>query len=530
MILTVSNISSSLDTTSDEIIAAARRKAKLPDSYPGSISRRSVDARRGKVGFVWSVSFTVSDSVKVRPAQDIRLSDEEIIDYSCGRRQSDLRPVVVGFGPAGMLAALTLADAGFCPVVLERGSSVETRDGDVSSFFKTGKLNSESNIQFGEGGAGTYSDGKLNTGVNSPLCREVLRQFVRFGANPDILISAKPHIGTDALKGIVMRIREHIRSMGGEIRFNTKMTGLRMQDGKLTAVSTDLGDIPAEICILAIGHSARDTFRYLYGAGIPMEQKLFSMGVRIEHLQSDIDEALYGTYAGHPALGPADYKLWDRSGERGVYSFCMCPGGTVVAAASMESGVVTNGMSDSRRSGRNANAALVVEILPSDMPDSHPLAGLILQENVERKAFIAAGEKYAAPVCRLSDFMSGRLHSDGPGIVEPTYPAGISWQEVSPFFLSGAADALRASLPRFASRIRGFDRPDALLTAPETRTSSPVRILRGEDLYSPAAEGLIPCGEGAGYAGGITSAAADGLRCALRILREFAPPKGDRHA
>jgi len=527
MILTVSNLCSSLDANPDEVIAAARRKAGLPSSVPGGISRRSVDARRGKVGFVWSVSFTVDEKVKTAVGQDIRVAHEEVIDYSHGRRQCNLRPVVVGFGPAGMFAALSLAETGFRPIVLERGAAVDERDCDVSSFFDKGILNPESNIQFGEGGAGTYSDGKLNTGVNSPLCREVLRQLVRFGADPDILISSKPHIGTDALKAIVVRIREHIRSLGGEIRFHTKLTGLRIHTGKLTAVCTDSGDIPADICILAIGHSARDTFRYLLGAGIPMEQKLFSMGVRIEHLQSDIDRALYGSYAGHPALGPADYKLWDKSGERGVYSFCMCPGGTVVAAASMEGGVVTNGMSDSARSGKNANSALVVEILPKDFSSGDPLAGLRLQEQVERAAFASAGANYAAPVCRLSDFMAGHLRSDGPGDVHPTYPAGISWKEVSPFVLPGAADALRTALPRFARRIRGFDAPDALLTAPETRTSSPVRILRGEDLCSPALEGLIPSGEGAGYAGGITSAAADGLRCALRILREYAPPKGD---
>lgn len=527
MILTVSNIYSTLDANSEEIITIARRKAKLAPTVSGSISRRSVDARRGRVGFVWSVSFALDDREKVTSGQDIRVTTEEVIDYSHGRRQCNLRPVVVGFGPAGMFAALTLAEAGFRPIVLERGSAIEERDCDVSHFFESGILNPESNIQFGEGGAGTYSDGKLNTGVNSPLCHEVLRQLVRFGADPDIRIAAKPHIGTDALKDVVIRLRKHIQALGGEIRFNTKLTGLRVQSGKLKAVCTNSGDIPAEQCILAIGHSARDTFRYLRDTGIYMEQKLFSMGVRIEHLQTDIDEALYGKYAGHPALGPADYKLWDRSGERGVYSFCMCPGGTVVAAASMEGGVVTNGMSDSKRSGRNANAALVVEILPQDFSSDDPLAGLCLQEQVERAAFSAAGGRYAAPVCRLSDFMDGRLRSDGPGRVLPTYPAGISWQEVSPFFLPGAADALRASMPRFAHRIRGFDSPDALLTAPETRTSSPVRILRGEDLYSPSVEGLIPCGEGAGYAGGITSAAADGLRCALRILREYAPTKGE---
>lgn len=528
MILTVSGIRTPVDAAADEAVQLARRRAGLSGNVPGAVSRRSVDARRGRVGLVWSVSFTLREPYTRSLSEGMRLSQPHHIEYTVGRRTTSLRPVVVGFGPAGMLAALTLAEAGYRPVVLERGSSMERRDAAVSAFWREGRLDVECNIQFGEGGAGTYSDGKLNTGVNSPLCREVLRRLVDFGADPDILISAKPHVGTDKLKGIVTSIRERIIALGGEVLFDTRLCGLGRVNGRLCSLHTSRGEIPAERCILAVGHSARDLFRTLYADGIAMEGKLFSMGLRIEHDQKSIDRALYGELAGHPALGAADYKLWDRRGARAVYSFCMCPGGTVVAASSEQGGIVTNGMSLSDRAGKNANAALVAEVLPEDLDRADPLAGLALQERLERGAFAAVGGRYTAPACTLADFMQGRMVTDGPRTVIPSYTAGVSWQPVWPHLLSGAAEHMRSAIRGFAGRIAGYDCGDAVLCGPETRTSSPVRILRDEALFSPSCHGLIPCGEGAGYAGGITSAAADGLRCALSVMAEFAPPKGDR--
>ena len=528
MILTVSDVTTSLSATEGEAVSLARKSAGLPFDSVGRISKRAVDARRGQVRLVWSVAFDLPEGMPHRAGNSIRERIPQQVSYPIGDRPLMHRPVVVGFGPAGMICALTLAERGYRPLVLERGGSLEDRDRSVARFNGGGPLDPDCNVQFGEGGAGTYSDGKLNTGVNNPLVEEVLRIFARHGAGEEILTDAKPHVGTDRLKGVVASIRNRILEMGGEIRYRTKVTGFDVHDGVLRAVRCDGDEIPADLCVLCTGHSARDLFENLFISGIPMECKPFSMGFRIEHLQSNIDRALYGKYAGHPALGPADYKVWDRSGKRAVYSFCMCPGGTVVAAASAPGQVVTNGMSDSARSGRNANAALAVEVLPSDFDDAHPLSGIRLQQKFEGEAYRLGGENDRAPAMLLGDFLSDRPSSDC-GTVSPTFPRGVTWTNISGLLLPGGAEDIRNAMAGFERRIHGFSDPDAVLTAPETRTSSPVRILRGEDLYSPACRGLIPCGEGAGYAGGITSAGADGLRAALRILGEFAPMEAVSH-
>ncbi|MEE1035512.1 MAG: hypothetical protein U0L15_00225, partial [Oscillospiraceae bacterium] len=398
--------------------------------------------------------------------------------------------------------------------VLERGEDAQSRHEKVEKFFATGQLDVKSNVQFGEGGAGTFSDGKLNTGVNNPRIGWVLEQFVKAGAREDILYDAKPHVGTDVLLTVVQNLRKRILSLGGEVRFNTQVTGLLLDGDKLIGLKTAEGEeIPCDHAVFAIGHSARDTFEMLEGMGIPMEPKPFAMGVRIEHKQTAVDEAQYGRH--NPVLPPADYKLVQHLDNETVYTFCMCPGGYVVAAASEEGRIVTNGMSYADREGENANAALLVTVNPADFPYEGTLGGMQWQREIEEKAYRVSGS-YKAPAQKVGDFLAGRK-SDGPGKVQPTYRPGVVWCDLHDVLPQKITRALAEALPQLEGKLKGYSDPDAVLTAPETRSSSPVRILRDDSRQSQI-RGLYPTGEGAGYAGGIMSAAVDGIQTAEAIL------------
>lgn len=531
--LRLTEIKLPLDHSEDDLRAAicARLGIQAAELLDYTIFRRGVDARKSHaIVFIFTVDVKVADEASLlarfEGAPHVRLAPDTTYHFGArapGDRQLP-RPVIVGMGPSGLFAGLILAQSGFKPILLERGKAVRERTKDTFGLWRKGILDPESNVQFGEGGAGTFSDGKLHTQIKDPkhYGRKVLQEFVKAGAPPEILYVSKPHIGTYRLVGMVEKMRATIQSLGGEIRFQSRVDDIEIENGQVRAVVLAGGErIAASHLIVAIGHSARDTFEMLHRRAVSMEAKPFSVGFRIEHPQSLIDRSRHGKNADNPLLGAADYKLVHHaSNGRSVYSFCMCPGGTVVAAASEPGRVVTNGMSQYARKERNANSGIVVGISPADYPGG-PLAGIEFQRKLESKAFELGGGEYQAPGQLVGDFLAGRP-STAFGSVRPSYTPGVNLCDLSEALPEYAIAAIREALPVFAKQIKGFDLPEAVLTGVETRTSSPLRITRNDsDLQSVNTRGLYPTGEGAGYAGGILSSAVDGIKVAEAVAKSL---------
>jgi len=547
--LRLSELRLPLDHPADALPAAIARRLGIAadDLLSVNVFKRSYDARKShSLSFIYIVDVETRNETALlkKFADDLHVKPTPDMEYHfVGKAPAHVanRPLVIGFGPCGIFAALILAQMGPCgifaalilaqmgfrPIVLERGKAVRERTQDTWGLWRKNTLNPESNVQFGEGGAGTFSDGKLYSQIKDPkhYGRKVLTEFVKAGAPAEILYVSKPHIGTFRLVGMVETMRAEICALGGEIHFQQRVTDILIEDGHVRGVKTASGDeFHSNHVVLALGHSARDTFEMLHERGVFMEAKPFSVGFRIEHPQSLIDKARLGPHAGHPLLGAADYKLVHHAANgRAVYSFCMCPGGTVVAATSEPNRVVTNGMSQYSRNERNANAGIVVGITPEDFPGTGPLAGIELQRQLESRAFELGGGTYEAPAQLVGDFLQGRP-SAKLGSVEPSYKPGVRLGDLATALPDYAIAAIREAIPAFDRQIKGFNLPDAVLTGVETRTSSPLRITRGEDFQSLNVKGLYPAGEGAGYAGGILSAGVDGIRVAEAVATDLLKP------
>lgn len=527
--LRVSNIKLSIDEDISKVKDIILRKLKIKENelIKYTIYKESIDARkRGKIDFVYTVDIEVRNEDKLlnKHLKDVvKVNETKYIGVNIGSEKLNHRPVIIGSGPAGLFAALVLAQKGYSPILLERGLDVDNRTNDIKDFWNNRKIKNNSNVQFGEGGAGTFSDGKLTTRIKDIRCRKVLDEFVNFGAPDEILYSYKPHVGTDILKGVVKNIRNEIVRLGGEVRFDSKVTDITIDNNKVKSITINEDEsIDCEVIILAIGHSARDTYRMLYKRGVRIIQKPFAIGARIEHPQELINKTQYKEFYNHPRLGAADYRLIEHtSNDRTAYTFCMCPGGTVIASASNEFEVVTNGMSQHARDEVNANSAFLVNVLPEDFGSDHPLSGIEFQEKYEKMAFSLGGENYDAPVQLVGDFLSDKA-SNTIGDVEPSYKPGYKLTDLRECLPEFVTSTMKEALLSLDKKLNGFARYDALLTGVETRSSAPIRIVRDEKtLQSINTKNLYPCGEGAGYAGGIVTAAVDGIKCAERIIEKY---------
>ncbi len=530
ILIKISNINIPLNNSDISLkkLAARKLKVDLSDINEVKYIKKSIDARKKEnIKYVITIAVSVKNENKIleRFSNNNNITEYKPYNYvepSLVITKSP-RPVIVGFGPAGMFAGLLLAKAGLRPIILERGYSAIKRKQTVDVFRKTGKLDTKCNIQFGEGGAGTFSDGKLNTGINDFRIRYVLETFVKHGASEDILYTAKPHIGTDYLINVVQSIRKEIENLGGEVKFESTFTGYESDcNNNLKSVFYMYGNteysIATDHCILATGHSSRDVFRILKDRNVSLAAKNFAMGVRIEHLQADLDKCMYGKNSSNKSLPPADYKLAVHlPNGHSLYTFCMCPGGEVVAASSEENRLVVNGMSCHKRDGKNANSALLVGISPDMFPDKDPLAGMVLQEKLEHLAFIAGGGDFKAPVNLVGDFLEHKV-STSFGKVKPTYIPNTKFALPDEYLPEFMTETLRLGIPEMGRKLKLFNDSEAILTGIESRSSSPVRILRNDCYQSISVSGLYPCGEGAGYAGGITSAAVDGIKCAEALI------------
>ncbi|KZL93232.1 NAD(P)/FAD-dependent oxidoreductase [Clostridium magnum] len=520
------NIEEDMSTLKNKV--SKKLKISIEDIKEFKILKESIDARKkDNIKFNYAVEVICDNEEKIVKRsndKDVKLEDAVIEEFKLGNKKMKHRPIIVGMGPAGMFAGLLMAQKGYRPLIIERGEKVEDRTETVNRFWSTGELNLESNVQFGEGGAGTFSDGKLTTRIKDNRCDFVLEEFVNSGAPSEIIYSGKPHIGTDILKNVVKNIRQRIIDLGGEIRFNSRFEDIVIKDNYIKSVVVNGEEIPCDNLILAIGHSSRDTYEMLYKRGVFMAPKAFAIGVRVEHSQNMINTNQYGKYANHPRLKAADYRLsyTTQATGRAVYSFCMCPGGEVVAAASEEGMLVTNGMSYYDRDKDNANAAIVVTVGEDDFEGNTPLKGMEFQRYYEKLAYTVGGGGYKAPIQLVGDFLEDRT-TTRLGAIKPTYNPGYEFKDLKECLPRYVTQSLKEGLINFDRKIKGFATSDAVLTGIETRTSAPVKITRNENLQSINVKGLYPSGEGAGFAGGIISAAVDGIKSAESIMKEYCP-------